>query len=71
MKREKIKDLLLSPSPGDSILAMGWVKTRRDSKDFSFIELNDGSCLSNLQVIADHSLKNFDVITNDHHGIFH
>ncbi|MBU4317340.1 MAG: asparagine--tRNA ligase [Proteobacteria bacterium] len=62
MKREKIKDLLLSSSPGDAILAMGWVKTRRDSKDFSFIELNDGSCLSNLQVIADHSLKNFDVI---------
>ena len=30
----------------------GWVRTRRDSKDFSFIELNDGSSLRNLQIIA-------------------
>ncbi|MBN2418507.1 MAG: asparagine--tRNA ligase, partial [Deltaproteobacteria bacterium] len=39
---------------------MGWVRTRRDSKGgFSFIELNDGSCLSNLQVIADSTLSNY------------
>ena len=36
---------------------MGWVRTRRDSKGgFSFIEINDGSCLKNLQVIADEKL---------------
>jgi asparaginyl-tRNA synthetase len=29
----------------------GWVRTKRDSKDFTFLEINDGSCLSNLQVI--------------------
>jgi asparaginyl-tRNA synthetase len=34
------------------------VRTRRDSKDFSFIELNDGSCLRSLQIIAKNSLAN-------------
>jgi len=39
---------------------MGWVRTRRDSKGgFSFIEVNDGSCLSSLQVIADDKLPNY------------
>ena len=37
----------------------GWVRTRRDSKDFSFIELNDGSCLRNLQIIAKNLLANY------------
>jgi asparaginyl-tRNA synthetase len=37
----------------------GWVRTRRDSKDFSFIELNDGSCLRNLQIIAGNTLPNY------------
>jgi asparaginyl-tRNA synthetase len=37
----------------------GWVRTRRDSKAFSFIELNDGSSLKNLQVIANDSLANY------------
>jgi asparaginyl-tRNA synthetase len=39
----------------------GWVRTRRDSKGgFSFLELNDGSCVSNLQVIADGNLSNYE-----------
>ena len=37
----------------------GWVRTRRDSKDFCFIELNDGSCLRNLQIIAKNLLANY------------
>ncbi len=45
---------------GREIEIRGWVRTRRDSKGgFSFIEVNDGSCLSNLQVIADSSLANY------------
>ena len=35
----------------------GWVRTRRDAKDFSFLEVNDGSCLSNLQVLVDAGSK--------------
>src|SRR5438094_5373225 len=54
-----IKDALRSNAPVSAILVQGWVRTRRDSKDFSFIELNDGSCLRNLQVIAKNTLPNY------------
>ena len=59
MTRSKIKQLLNSKIPEDNVLIKGWVKTRRDSKDFSFLEINDGSCLKNIQVIADTSLINY------------
>lgn len=54
-----VKDALQSDTPIDSIRVQGWVRTRRDSKDFSFIELNDGSSLRNLQIIAKSSLPNY------------
>jgi len=60
MKRTKISILIKSDEPRDNILIKGWVRTIRDSKDFSFIEVNDGSCLKNMQVIADNSLCNYE-----------
>ncbi len=46
---------------GRTACVRGWVRTRRDSKaGFSFVELNDGSCLANLQVIAPQELENYD-----------
>src|SRR5881296_308786 len=54
-----IKDALQSAAPIDSIQVQGWVRTRRDSKDFSFIELNDGSSLRNVQIIARNTLSNY------------
>ena len=47
-----IKNALQSVAPIDPVRVQGWVRTRRDSKDFSFIELNDGSSLRNLQILA-------------------
>jgi asparaginyl-tRNA synthetase len=45
---------------GRSVKLQGWVRTRRDSKGgFSFIEVNDGSCLGNVQVIAEAALPNY------------
>lgn len=41
------------------VLVSGWVKTLRDSKNFGFIELNDGSFFKNLQIVFDDSLENF------------
>ncbi len=55
----RIKDALQSPAALPAILVQGWVRTRRDSKTFSFIELNDGSSLRNLQVIAKDTLPNY------------
>jgi asparaginyl-tRNA synthetase len=54
-----IKNALRSEAPVDAIYIQGWVRTRRDSKDFSFIELNDGSSLRSLQIIARSSLPNY------------
>ena len=54
--KPRIRDYLNSETALDKILIKGWVRTRRDSKEFSFIELNDGSCLANIQVIVDASL---------------
>jgi asparaginyl-tRNA synthetase len=51
--RMLIKHVLASAQPHDAITVKGWVRTRRDSKGFSFLELNDGSCLANLQVVVD------------------
>jgi asparaginyl-tRNA synthetase len=46
---------------GQQVILQGWVRTRRDSKGgFSFIEINDGSCLANIQVIADADLANYE-----------
>jgi asparaginyl-tRNA synthetase len=46
---------------GQRVRVNGWVRTRRDSKaGFSFLELNDGSCLGNLQVIAGAALPNYE-----------
>ena len=59
MKRTKIIELLKSERPVDNVLIKGWVRTKRDSKDFSFIEVNDGSCLKNIQIIADHTTDNY------------
>jgi asparaginyl-tRNA synthetase len=54
-----VKDALQSTVPIDAIHVQGWVRTRRDSKDFLFIELNDGSSLRNLQIIAKNTLQNY------------
>lgn len=46
---------LRDAEPGPAVVtAEGWVRTRRDSKTVSFIEVNDGTCLKGLQVVADH-----------------
>lgn len=53
MKRLKIKEILTTGKPDAEILAKGWVRTRRGSKNVNFIALNDGSTIHNLQVVAD------------------
>lgn len=56
----RIQKLLQQKPDKNSITVKGWVRTRRDTGSFSFLEINDGSCLSNLQVIADGSLVNYE-----------
>lgn len=61
MNRTRISEILGSETVDGRFTVMGWVRTRRDSKGgFSFIELNDGSCLQGLQIIAEASLPNYE-----------
>ena len=47
---------------GTQVQVSGWVKTVRDSKSFGFIELNDGSFYTNVQIVFDEKLENFEQI---------
>ncbi len=62
MKREKIRTILNEAEPGSRVRICGWVRTKRDSKEFSFLEINDGSSLANIQVIADATLPDYEKV---------
>ncbi len=47
---------------GKNVVVAGWVRTSRSSKDFGFIELNDGSFFKGVQIVFDPSLENFSEI---------
>ncbi|SHH78850.1 asparagine--tRNA ligase [Desulfofustis glycolicus] len=57
---ERIKGLFAGQLLGKQVTVAGWVRTRRDAGSFSFIEVNDGSTLANLQVIAERTLTNYE-----------
>ena len=57
MERTSIIDALKQNKELAHITVCGWVRTRRDSKTFTFLELNDGSCLSNIQCILDENTE--------------
>ena len=59
MIRKHINTLLKSTEPLKNIQVKGWVRTCRESKEVIFIEINDGSCLKNIQAVADGSLSNY------------
>ena len=48
--------------PADRVLIKGWIRTKRDARDFSFLEINDGSCLANIQVIAVDTMTDYELI---------
>jgi len=56
-----ISEARKAESTGRDVIIEGWLRTRRDSKGgFSFLELNDGSCFGNVQVIAEATLSNYE-----------
>ena len=56
----RIADILRRQPLGSVIEANGWLRTRRDSGGLVFLEINDGSCLANLQVLAEDGLTNYE-----------
>ncbi len=60
MKRKKIAELLESTDFGSEVHILGWVRTKRESKGgFCFLEINDGSSIKNIQVLAEERLANY------------
>jgi asparaginyl-tRNA synthetase len=62
MKTTDIRDIFLSPENYKEVRIEGWIRTIRDSKNFGFIELNDGTYLKNVQVVFESSLDIFDEV---------
>jgi asparaginyl-tRNA synthetase len=61
MDRISVAEATRKASVGKQARVAGWVRTRRDSKaGFSFVEINDGSCFGNLQVIVDKDVANYE-----------
>ncbi|PIE73997.1 MAG: asparagine--tRNA ligase [Deltaproteobacteria bacterium] len=56
----RIRGLLKEQPVGEVVQVQGWIRTRRDTGTFSFLEVNDGSSLANLQLIADQALANYE-----------
>src|ERR1700726_2920101 len=60
MEKISVAEARRPESVGRTVRLQGWVRTRRDSKGgFSFVELNDGSCFGNVQVVAENALPNY------------
>ncbi|BAY76234.1 asparaginyl-tRNA synthetase [Nostoc linckia NIES-25] len=62
MVNRRIAEILRSGQPDESLLVQGWVRTKRESKGFAFIEVNDGSSLANLQVVINQDLPDYEPI---------
>jgi asparaginyl-tRNA synthetase len=61
METISVADARKSDAIGRQVRLHGWLRTRRDSKGgFSFLELNDGSCQGNIQIVADGKLSNYE-----------
>lgn len=61
--RMSVKEVLGRTEEAEEVTIQGWVRTRRDSKGFSFLELNDGTCLGSVQVIADVGIEGYEEVS--------
>ena len=68
MSRVRIAQILKAGEPGTTVDVRGWVRTKRESKqDFAFLEVNDGSCLANVQIVVDANLPDYAAIIKQIH----
>src|SRR5207244_9776948 len=68
MEKISVAEARKAEAVGKQVRLQGWVRTRRDSKGgFSFIELNDGSCQGNVQVVAPGELANYEQVVKHLH----
>lgn len=58
----RIADILKNGQPDESVKVQGWVRTKRELKEFAFVEVNDGSSMANLQVVLNPDLADYGTI---------
>ena len=60
MTRTRVAHIFKTGQPETTVDVRGWVRTKRESKqDFAFVELNDGSCMANLQIVIDAKIPDY------------
>jgi len=59
MTTRRILDLLRNGQPDETVTVQAWVRTKREQKEFSFVEVNDGSSLAGLQVVVNQDLPDY------------
>lgn len=64
MNRQRINHILTHGQPGEELQVCGWVRSKRESKAFAFLVLNDGSSQDNLQVVVDAGTPAFAALGN-------
>ena len=60
MGTRRVADILKNAQPDEKVTVQGWVRTKRELKGFSFMEVNDGSSLANLQVVLDSQIPEYE-----------
>jgi asparaginyl-tRNA synthetase len=58
----RIAELLKSGQPDQIVTIQGWVRTKREQKSFTFLEVNDGSSLAGLQAVVNNDLTNYETL---------
>ena len=60
MSLTRVAQILKAGQPGTTVDVRGWVRTKRESKqDFAFLEINDGSCMKNVQIVVDAKIPDY------------
>ncbi|MDB9512270.1 asparagine--tRNA ligase [Kamptonema animale CS-326] len=62
MTTQRIAVILRNGQPDENVTVQGWVRTKRELKEFAFVEVNDGSAMANLQVVINLNLPNYEHI---------
>ncbi len=62
MATRRIAEILRNGQPDEAVTVQGWVRTKRELKEFAFVELNDGSSMANLQVVLNPDLPDWEQV---------
>ncbi|MGG6239864.1 asparagine--tRNA ligase [Nodosilinea sp. AN01ver1] len=61
----RIRDILHAGEPGQTATVQGWVRTKREAKGITFVEVNDGSSMAGLQVVLSADMPGYDTVVKD------